>query len=628
MVRIRSSLLCAFLLCSALAASARDSAPQWNHVNGVHFSLLTDAPEKTRIDAELPFEQMRAVIGQLLLKSKLRLSQPLEIIGFANHEEYAQIVPTKGGQPLAAAGFFLAGADRNYIILDLSAEESWRSVSYPLAKLFLSYNYPPTQPWFDEGFAQYFASLRLDTKPAQVGGDPAAFTALLSTQPWIPIAELFSLQAGAAGENNRRNLFSAESWIVMHYLLSQGKLPEAGTYFGLVENQKIAVEQAIQQGFGMNAAQFEQTVQDYFHSIAPVLAAGDSRKVPGSAPAASAIQLLPTLVAAGDVGASVLRAPDGEARALVAEASLRVPEHRETAVHELETLCDNPSTESAIAHRALGWEHLQKKEYDQAAEELAKASGLDAHDTWVRYYLGLVKYRRANSGMLALQGLPNMMQDLRAVIDANPEFAEAYNMLAVAQLQGGGTNAALTSIRSAIELNPRDQGYLLNLAHIDLAGKRWDAGTALLERLQDSSDSQVASAARKDLSDLPTLKKYGILPQSAAESNSSPAAVSSASEDSESAEPASAEPTEAPPDMRKPQSLKGKLLSVDCSQAPVAIVRVAAGTRMLKLRTEDYKSLLLIGADSFSCEWRNIPVMVNYKAGGKVDGDLVSLEAQ
>jgi hypothetical protein len=48
----------------------------------------------------------------------------------------------------------------------------------------------------------------------------------------------------------------------------------------------------------------------------------------------------------------------------------------------------------------------------------------------------------------------------------------------------------------------------------------------------------------------------------------------------------------------------------------------------MKLRTENYKSTLVIGADQFSCDWKNRPVSANYKAGGKVDGDLVSLEIQ
>ena len=55
---------------------------------------------------------------------------------------------------------------------------------------------------------------------------------------------------------------------------------------------------------------------------------------------------------------------------------------------------------------------------------------------------------------------------------------------------------------------------------------------------------------------------------------------------------------------------------------------MSAGTRVLKLRTENYKSLMLMGADEFSCEWRSRAVAINYRAGGKADGDLVSVELE
>ena len=48
----------------------------------------------------------------------------------------------------------------------------------------------------------------------------------------------------------------------------------------------------------------------------------------------------------------------------------------------------------------------------------------------------------------------------------------------------------------------------------------------------------------------------------------------------------------------------------------------------MRLRTDDYKSLLLVGAGDFSCGWTDRAVIANYKAGGKADGDLVSVEVQ
>lgn len=49
---------------------------------------------------------------------------------------------------------------------------------------------------------------------------------------------------------------------------------------------------------------------------------------------------------------------------------------------------------------------------------------------------------------------------------------------------------------------------------------------------------------------------------------------------------------------------------------------------MLKLRTDDYKSLMVMGVDEFSCDWKSRSAAVNYRAGGKADGDLVSVELE
>ena len=205
-------------------------------------------------------------------------------------------------------------------------------------------------------------------------------------------------------------------------------------------------------------------------------------------------------------------------------------------------------------------------------------------------------------------------------------------MLGVFRVEGGGVNSAMESMRTAIQLSPRSEQYLLDMAHIYIAGKKWDDATALLDQLKGSQNIQIAHVARKDLDDLPTLKKYGLLPQSETPTPSTPAPAPAKTESAPADSSEDAEdkpPVEPKPDTRRALFLKGKLLSVDCSHQPAAVLSVAsAAKKILKLRTEDYKSLTLVGADSFSCAWKNREVSVNYKAGGKSDGDIVSLEVQ
>jgi len=622
-VRKISLLLSAWLAFSAAAASKSD-LPKWIRVSSLHFAVLTDAEEKNGVEVALRLEQMRALCGQLLLKDKLTMPEPLDVVAFQSYGEYAQVAPAQG-QQAAAQGFFLPGDDRNYIVLNLADEESWLAVRREFAKIYLNYNYPPTPPWFDEGFARFFSSTRVDDHFATIGGDPASLIQVLNSQPWQPLPDLFSLKAADVKslKGTQQAQFAAESWIVMHYLLKKEKLPETGTYFGLVENQGQAVAQAIQQAYGMSAAQLEQSIKDYFHALST--SPPQPSREPKAPPLPQGAWQVPVAVGPGDVGTSWAEVRLSQAQALIAEVMARVPEHREEAIGQLNTLVDQPLTESFIAHRALGWAYFADGKFKDALEEFQHALDLDGADPWTHYYIARTKYEMAQRGGEMFPGLANMMQDLRIVLDWNTDFAEAYHMLAMARVQGGGINSALQAMRQAIRLNPRNESYLLDLARVYMAGKKWDDATDMLERLKNSPDQQIASIARQNLQDLPTLKKYGLMPQHATAANNATAPSPSATDSDDESATTHAEP---PPDRRKVQFLKGRLIAVNCSQPPVAVLTVTSASRRLKLRTDDYKSLLLIGADEFSCDWRDRTVIANYKAGGKADGDLVSLEVQ
>jgi tetratricopeptide (TPR) repeat protein len=224
-----------------------------------------------------------------------------------------------------------------------------------------------------------------------------------------------------------------------------------------------------------------------------------------------------------------------------------------------------------------------------------------------------------------------MMQDLRAVADWYPELADAYNMLAMARVEGGGINSALEAQRQAIALAPRNVEYQFNLGQIYVAGKKWDLARGVFTRLKAGPDRAAAAAAKQQLDDLETLQKYGVRPQRAGESAaaagaaSTPSAAASASEDEET--DATPKPAPVKPGTTGPvQFLKGKIVSSDCSKPPEATVTILSGMTTYKMHASDYKSLLVIGEDQFSCDWKNRVVSVNYRAVGKHEGELVSIE--
>ncbi|MGB0079535.1 MAG: hypothetical protein WBP87_18385, partial [Candidatus Sulfotelmatobacter sp.] len=349
---------------------------------------------------------------------------------------------------------------------------------------------------------------------------------------------------------------------------------------------------------------------------------------------------------------------EGDARATVDEVKIRIPDRRAAALQELQALATAPNPTQAkkaneknakdnkdedaaalpvavagneTAHRALAWDHLQHGEFEDAAEELGNAAALNRSDMWIRYYFSVLKYRMSQARHADIQGLPNMMQDLRAVLEWYPEFADAYDLLASARREGGGPVAAMQAERAAIELSPRNQQYVYHMAEIYVSDKKWVAARALLQLLKTSSNPQVAAAAAESLAQLANEQKYGVSPATAASASklskpSSPFDVL----DQDAAKRAAAEQAaqSGVADRRPTKFIQGTLVDVDCSQSPAAVLTVSSGSAVLKLRTADYKSLLLIGADTFSCEWNNRSVSVNYKSRGMSDGDLVSLEVR
>src|SRR5260370_17498935 len=123
---------------------------------------------------------------------------------------------------------------------------------------------------------------------------------------------------------------------------------------------------------------------------------------------------------------------------------IRIPERREAGLQELQALAASPDQASAkamkdrgrnkkddkdqdendkkigtlsavgneIAHRALAWDHLQRGEFDAAAEELGNAAALNQRDMWIRYYLSVLKNRISQNSHTNIHALPHTLQNM------------------------------------------------------------------------------------------------------------------------------------------------------------------------------------------------------------------------
>ena len=659
------------------------SEPPWLELHSTHYTVITDAGEKKGREIALRFEQMRAVFANLLMKERLHDSRPLTILAFKNDRTYYQLAPLHQGRPIEVPGFLLTSQDQDFVVLNAFEEDCWRAVAHDFAIRMLSFNYPPTQGWFDEGLAEYFSSLHIDNRQVEFGGDPElrssvtedlvgnvqnsqppkSLTELLGAQTWLSLPDLFSMKhdPSARNEGTRHTLYYAESWIVMHYLLHEKKLSETGTYFGLALNQHVPVEDAIQQAYGMKSSELEQATKKYFQSLTglqtAVVAARQDNPDPANPARTFQTEHFPVPVTQDDTVITSKPISESDARAIYAGVQVRIPERREFGLKTLQELTTTPTEAdrkraeskptkrmgededqlpsnaigNPVAHRFLIWDQIQHGQFNEAFSEINDTASLNPRDVWLRYYLSMAKYKVAQARHTDIPGLANMMLDLKTVLEWTPDMADAYDLLALARSAGGGATAALQAERTAMDLSPRDELYVLHLAQIYVASRKWDSANNVLDRLKTSTNQQIAAQARDLISQAGTQRKYGIA--GVADTGSHPKYEPQKTPfdvlDEEAAKRETAENTRPTPgDARSTKFVKGRLVAVDCSKSPAALLTVRSAEGTLKLRTADYKSLLLIGADDFSCDWRDRQITANYKPAGTGAGDLVSVELQ
>jgi tetratricopeptide (TPR) repeat protein len=593
-----------FVLCGLSPVFAGES--QWVEVRSPNFSVVTDAGEKRAREVAMRFEQMRAVFGALMTKANVNLPVPLQIVAFRNTKEMRQVAPLFNGKPTQVAGLFQGGSDRSFIMLDMSVDNPWVVVFHEYAHQLMDGNLPGEfAPWFEEGFAEYFSSIEVDSKEARVGKIPNYEYAILEQVGMMKIADLFRVQQNTSTYNesgDHRTTFYAESGMLMHYIYDNQLLPKVGIYFDLTLNQHKSIEDAIEQAFGMNTQQFDRTLRNYASS-------GHFKYYPIPTPAS---------IASSNYTVTPLSTATGNA--VLADIHLHTHDYQDRAVVEFQDILkSHPSNLAAC--RGLGYAYLQKQDFTQAREYFKRASQLDSKDPRVHYYNALLITRE--SGFGAEADVPAITKELETSISLDPTFADSYALLAFAQSTSGDTATAIATMQKAIGISPRNESYLFNLANLYMANRQPEQTITLLQSLQVTDNPKLTLEVAGLLVQARQFKE--MLKAGAQVGEPIPTLATTQREQPQS-DPAN---TIAAPVRSGPTKfIKGTLANADCATPPSVILTVVSGEKIWKMTVADRNHLVLIGADNFSCSWRNQKVAINYRETNNGEASVISLEIQ
>jgi tetratricopeptide (TPR) repeat protein len=609
--RLNGFVCCLAILTASFVSPALAGDVQWVEVHSPNFSVITDAGEKRGRDAALHFEQMRSVFSTLFQKAHVNLAVPLQIVAFRNSKELRQFAPLWNGKPTEVSGLFQAGADHCYILLDLSAENPWQVVFHEYGHQLMNGNIStPMAPWFEEGFAEYFSSIEVDSKEARVGKIPPETYILLQNTSWLHVEDLFRVQHNSKTYNetgDHRNAFYAESSLVVHYIFDKQLIPKTATYFELTIDKNVPVDAAMQQAYGMNGQQFDKVMRDY-------LGSRHYMYYPVATPAGIAVNNF-----------TVTPVSTLDSQVLLAEVHLYSPDYQQKAAEEFQQILKtDPNNASAL--RGLGYAALQKKDYAQASDYFHRAVQANTQDARVHYYYAMLMYRQSMQN----PNQPELKKELETAVALDPKLADAYSLLAFARLAAQDKAGAMAAADQAVTLSPRNEGYLYNQAQIYISAGRVGDGIAILKRLQSSGNPEMASVAAE------TLARAQAYLQQVQQASAQMANVPPTPAEPPSIGSAGAHPGEVVHEVSIPvkvstvpsRYMKGNLSKVDCSADPAAVLTVTSGPKTMKLHIKDSKHLILIGADAFSCAWTNQKVGINYYPSGEAEGDVISLELQ
>ena len=230
-----------------------------------------------------------------------------------------------------------------------------------------------------------------------------------------------------------------------------------------------------------------------------------------------------------------------------------------------------------------------------------------------------------------------MERELEQAVALYPQYADAYDLLGYAYALEERYPQAIASTQKAVQLHPGYEPYALDLAQYYADAGQFDKATAVLNRVKNSPDPKIATAANNGLQAMQAKQSQylqekhfqGLTSERSKQDLTSPQWKAAPGEKVASLDDltAASNAQSQTPSVQPTKYAYAELMSVDCSTPPAATLNLNADGKRLRLNAPDAKQVIVIGSDeNFSCEWRNRRVLVNYKAGGRSDGELLTVE--
>jgi tetratricopeptide (TPR) repeat protein len=492
---LRPTPLLSALLTLALTSSAFAAIPlpnekeKWVKLTSGELRIYSNGSERDAGKIANELLRMREALGRV---TNLKVTSPLPtyVFVFRNERSFGPFRDAMFQRRKAnVSGGFMSAQDANFIIMQGDAgTDVDRVIYHELTHYFVRNTLAGLPLWFHEGIAEYYSTFSSAGDDIKIGRPVPEHVLWLREGNVMPLAQLFAVDASSPeySERRKQGVFYAESWALLHYLLTGND--ERRLQLAVFLNQIRAgkpPQEAFQTAFHIDYTGMERELRSYVRKTTFMYTrfSMTDLQVPAFAPA-QAVPRDEVLYVLGNLLAHTAGASD-DAVTFLGQAVQANPKNAE-------------------AHAALGFVHERRKDRKAATASYEQAVALGSTDPNVYIIYGATIVERLNGTSptaATRQELLRARQLFERAAQLEPSSSRALAGIGATYVGvTGDLTPGVTALEKSLALAASQQDVAFNLIQLyATAGRRADAQRVYDVVLKNGSDARLAQMGREAL---------------------------------------------------------------------------------------------------------------------------------
>ncbi|MBC7797599.1 MAG: tetratricopeptide repeat protein [Pyrinomonadaceae bacterium] len=439
------------LLYISMFAEAKNN---WIEVKSRNFTVVGNAGEKSIRNVAVRLEQFRETLHLLFPKANLDREVPTVVYVFGSDDSFREFKPrVKGKIQDNVAGYIMERSDQMYIAISKDTRGSltpYETIFHEYYHYVLDNNLDDVPPWFNEGMAEFYSTFDIekDGKTFKIGAPISRHFDSFQRKSLMPIEKLLKTSYGENfSENNKSNIFYAQSWAFVHYLTLGNEGKRQKQLFKFLEklNTGISLEENFKQSFETDFKGMDKELQKYTQRLTfPVT----------NYTINTAIEFENSLASR--------QISDGEVELQLGKLAYNLGEREAGEARLRKALKLEPDLEGA--NLWVGYVSMIGKNYTEAEKLLNRAIELDPKDYLAHTYKAYLSGAQRNP--------EQALTEYRRAIELQPKMARVQANLASYQSATGNDDAAFVTYQNALRLDSRNPNYYYSSSIVSLRIRR------------------------------------------------------------------------------------------------------------------------------------------------------------